>query len=61
MASELERLRAQQSRAVMERIGPLLDAWEAIPNDVKGDFEDGATSFCRQMRLLYKAVDGGGK
>ena len=32
--SEVERLRKAQSRIVMPMIGPLLDAWEQLPNDV---------------------------
>lgn len=31
--------RKRQARKVMPMIGPLLDAWEALPNDVKGDPE----------------------
>ena len=31
---ELKRLRAAQAKAVMPLIGPLLDAWEQLPNDV---------------------------
>ena len=33
-AQEIERLRKAQAAAVMPLIGPLLDAWEYIPNDV---------------------------
>lgn len=31
--------RRRQARKVMPLIGPLLDAWEAVPNDLKGDPE----------------------
>lgn len=31
---ELESLRQEQAKAVMPLIGPMLDAWEALPNDV---------------------------
>jgi len=42
MASEIERLRKAQAKAVMPLIGPLLDAWEGLPNDFKGaeEFEE---------------------
>ena len=39
MANEIERLRKAQARAVMPLIGPLLDAWEGLPNDFKGSEE----------------------
>lgn len=34
MSSEVKRLRAAQAKLVMPLIGPLLDAWEQVPNDV---------------------------
>lgn len=38
---EIERgvARLTQAKAVMPMIGPLLDAWDGIPNDVKSDEE----------------------
>lgn len=36
---ERERERRRQNKAVMPLIGPLLDAWDDLPNDVKGDEE----------------------
>ena len=35
MASEIERLRKAQADAVMDLIGPMLDAWEGLPTDVR--------------------------
>jgi len=29
-------LRKAQAKAVMPMIGPMLDAWEGVPNDVRG-------------------------
>lgn len=52
-------LRRQQADAVMEEIGPLLDAWDSIPNDVKSQLEEDALDFCHYMRRIYNAVDGG--
>lgn len=36
---ERERERRRQNKAVMPLIGPLLDAWDDLPNDVKDDEE----------------------
>jgi hypothetical protein len=37
---EIESLRAQQAKDVMPLIGPLLDAWDGVPNDLKGELEE---------------------
>jgi hypothetical protein len=37
--SEITRLRKAQAKAVMPMIGPLLDAWEGLPNDFKDSEE----------------------
>jgi len=36
---ERARLRKKQAEAVIPMIGPLLEAWDALPNDVKSDPE----------------------
>lgn len=36
---ERAELRAQQARRVMPEVGPLLDAWDQVPNDIKGELE----------------------
>ena len=36
---ERQRRRQRQAKAVMPMIGPLLDAWDDLPNDVKDDPE----------------------
>jgi hypothetical protein len=33
----VKKARAIQARKVMPMIGPLLDAWDQLPNDVRGD------------------------
>ena len=53
---ELESLRQLQAKAVMPLIGPLLDAWEGIPNDVIGAPE--LKEFRKHMEKLYRAIDG---
>lgn len=56
MTPELTALRRRQAKAVMEVIGPLLDAWDSIPNDVRGQEE--LEEFADFMRQLYVAVEG---
>jgi hypothetical protein len=36
----LMRLRADQAKRVMPLIGPLLDAWECVPNDFRSSMDD---------------------
>ena len=45
---ERQRRRQRQAKAVMPMIGPLLDAWDDLPNDVKDDPDQ-----------PYKRCDGG--
>jgi hypothetical protein len=54
---KLNELRRKQAFAVMDEIGPLLDAWESIPNDVKSQLEEEALDFCHYMRRIYRAVE----
>jgi hypothetical protein len=54
---ELDELRQKQANRVMPRIGPLLDCWEGIPNDVRGAPE--LKEFGRHMERLFTAMDGG--
>lgn len=58
MANAIKALRREQAARVMKEIGPLLDAWEQIPNDIKGQLEEEALEFCHYMRRIYIAVDG---
>lgn len=37
---EVARLRAEQAAAVMPLIGPLLDAWEQVPTDLRDELSD---------------------
>ena len=55
---EVESLRQEQSRAVMPLIGPLLDAWEGVPNDVKSQMEEEALDLCHYLRRIERAMDG---
>lgn len=52
---ELQRLRRAQAKAVMPLIGPMLDAFEAIPNDVLGveELED----LCVAIEAINSAME----
>lgn len=52
-----ERDRARQSKRVMAVVPGLLDAWEAIPNDVKSDLRENAPTLARQLDALDRAVE----
>lgn len=47
----------EQSRRFIH-IGGLLDAWDAMPNDLKSDIEDSAAGFSRRMEMLNAAMEG---
>lgn len=53
---ERERERRRQNKAVMPLIGPLLDAWDDLPNDVKGDDD-----LKRLSEVIDKISDGMGE
>lgn len=53
--AELEKLRARQAKKVMKVIGPLLDEWDALPNDVASVRE--LKAFGRLMGRLFRAVE----
>jgi hypothetical protein len=55
---ELERLRARQAKRVMRRMGPLLDEYDGLPNDVRGWIKQQAPGFIREMNKLQRAVEG---
>ncbi len=47
--------RKRQARKVMPLIGPLLDAWDALPNDLKED--DGMVELGYFVRRINKAME----
>lgn len=59
VSKELEQLRRKQMRAVMPLIGPLLDAWDGAPNDLKGEIEEGATDLAEALDSIRDAMEGG--
>jgi len=56
MASEVEKLRAEQAQAVMPLIGPLLDAWELLDNGTKGDLRIDAPNLANALDRISAAV-----
>jgi hypothetical protein len=54
-----ERLEARrrQRRTVMDLIGPLLDAWEDIPNDIKSDLREHCTPLCHYLDRINEAME----
>ncbi|ANN66438.1 hypothetical protein [Bordetella bronchialis] len=52
--SEVDALRAAQADAVMPLIGPLLDAWEGLPNDLAG--EDDLSELKRHVAAINHAM-----
>jgi hypothetical protein len=58
ISKELQQLRRKQMRAVMPFIGPLLDAWDDVPNDLKGEIEEGATDLAEALDSIRVAMEG---
>lgn len=54
---EMAELRRRQVASVMPLIGPLLDAWDGMPNDLKYDLEDGAPDLVRIMRSINAVMN----
>lgn len=55
MTDEIERLRTWQISAASEHIGPLLDRWELMSNDVNGSLRSDDETFCNLMDGLEEA------
>ena len=53
--NEIKHLRQRQTRRVMPCIGPLLDSWEQVPNDVKSNPE--LEWFREHMEKLNQAME----
>lgn len=46
-----------QARKVMPLVGPLLDAWETAPNDVKSDIREFATALAAHLDAINTAME----
>ncbi len=55
MSDEIERLREWQVKAALPHIGPLLDRWEHMSNDVKGSLRSDDEHFCALLDALNGA------
>lgn len=55
---ERQGLRIVQARAVMPLIGPLLDAWEGIPNDAKDAMREDEPVLCEYLDRIAAAMEG---
>lgn len=56
--SEVERLRARQTKTVMPLIGGLLDAWEGVPNDFRCDIKEHAASLADYLDAINRKMEG---
>ena len=54
---ERKQLREAQAREVMPMIGPLLDAWEQVPNDMVADLCFHAPSLTTYMEKINHAME----
>ena len=54
-----ETLRTEQFNAVMPLIGPLLDSFDGIPNDMRSELQEQCASFYDAMQALVKEVGNG--
>lgn len=54
---ERDNLRLVQAKAVMPKIGPLLDAWEGLSNDLRGQIMDEAPKFGSLMARINDAME----
>jgi hypothetical protein len=54
---ERQSLRIAQSKAVMRLVGPLLDAWEGTPNDLKSLIEEQAVSLYEHLETIARAME----
>ncbi len=55
--SEHRGLQIAQAKSVMPMIGPLLDAWEALPNDELAHLREIAPELCRRLDLIDNAME----
>jgi hypothetical protein len=54
----IARLRREQAKRVMPLIGPLIDAWDSLPNDVKWLIEEQAERLTLAIHEIMEAVEG---
>jgi len=54
---ERKQLQKQQALNVMPQIGPLLDAWEGLPNDMRYDLCEESPAFADAMRIIAQGME----
>lgn len=52
----VEKARAVQAKQTMPLIGPLLDAWDEVPNDIKSLIEEQAPSLANHLDKVAEAM-----
>mgnify|MGYP001603130379 CR=1 FL=1 len=55
--SERQGLRIVQSKAVMPLIGPMLDAWDGMPNDLKAEIREAEPALCDYLDQINAAME----
>lgn len=56
-AATLQRAREAQAKKVMPLIGPLLDAWDMMPNDVNTELRESCPSLCDHLDKIAAAME----
>lgn len=56
--TERRGLRITQAKAVMPLIGPLLDAWDGMSNDVKSTLRLDDPELCEYLDKINAAMEG---
>jgi hypothetical protein len=51
--------RRKQARLIIEEIGPLMDAWDGLPNDVKDQLREDSESMCEQLDRIAHICEFG--
>lgn len=59
MNAEQARERMKQAKLIMEEIGPLMDAHDAIPNDVRGEVDELAPDVFYYLRRIAHICEFG--
>lgn len=57
IAKELESLRKKQAKRVMPLIGPLLDAFDQLPGDIRTGLEEDASEFVECLNKVLDAME----
>lgn len=57
MSDEIASLRRKQSKRVMPLIGNLIDHWECLPNDLRGDLAKEHPGFHGSVKSIIKAME----